>query len=158
MCTYLCWPILYIRNFLTAYSVHIPPHIDLFILCTTFSWLRPEKFASVLFCIYFSLVGLFLHFMATCTSLWWCILYTSHLLVTYSVRRVVFEGLFCTHTSPCLTCSLRVPLRHDLVCILLIFMANFVYFLLLGELILGDILWLRARPSGDLFCTHNFSL
>ena len=76
--------------------------------------------------IYFSLVGLYLHFLATCTSFWWYILYTYLHLVIYSVRREDFEGLFCTHSSPCLICSLRVPLRHDLVCRLLIFMANFV--------------------------------
>ena len=134
MCTYLCWPILYIRNFLTAYSVHIPPHVDLFILWTTYSWLR---LCTIMY-NFFSLVGLFLHFMSTCMSLWWCILYTYPLLVTYSVRREVFEDLFCTHTSPCLTCSLRVPLRHDLVWRLLIFMANFVYFLFICELILRD--------------------
>ena len=79
MCTYLCWPILYIRNFLTAYSVHKTPHMDLFILCTTFSWLRPEKFATVLFCIF--------------TSPWWAYFYILWLPARLS------GDVFCTHPT-----------------------------------------------------------
>ena len=50
----------------------------------------------------------------------WTILYTYHLLMTYI-------GLFCTHTSPCLTYSLQMPPLHHLVCTLGNFMAHLIF-------------------------------
>ena len=55
--------------------------------------------------------------------------------MTYSVQGDVFEGLFSTHVSECLTYSLKVPHLHDIVCTQVNFSAYFVYLLLLGELV-----------------------
>ena len=89
------------------------------------------------------------------------IFYTSDLICpilgTYSLYKENFNVLFCKHTSSFFMYSQLVPHVHDLVCTLVIFMVYFVYFLLLDEIILRDILWLRARTSGDLFCTGTSS-
>ncbi len=65
------WLILYIRNFSTAYSVHIPPHVGLNFLRTT----------------------------SSCAYLWRAILYNYLLLVTYSVQKELFMAKF-VHTLP----------------------------------------------------------
>ena len=86
--------------------------------------------------------------------LWWTILYTYLLLMTYI-------GLFCTHTSSCLNYSLQIPPLHHVVCTLGNFMAYLVFFIL-GELkYTCDILWLHVplvtysvhlNHLCDLFC------
>ena len=190
MCTFLWWPILYTYILLETYSarteifdgyfVHILPHVwpildkyHVFILIRTLV-------TFVAFFIFFS----WRHIMSWPRPyLWWSILYTYLDRVTYSVHMELFDGFLYTY----LPYHFEVPPLHEFVSILLPFMANFVYLLLLNELFiwviftfghslviysvhrqnfctlliftylnLRNILWQRARPSGDLFCTHTY--
>ena len=124
--TYPSWPILYTcLLFLMAYSVHIPPHVGLLSISTTYSW--PNFY--------------------TCA----------------------FYGLFCISISPCwaylfifYSCMCLSLLKRYFMTTYLFFMTNsvhivyyFVYLLLLGGLIFTFSGWLRARLSGDVFCTHT---
>ena len=143
--TYSCtgtsswWPILYIRNFLMALSLHITPNVDLFSISTTSPW--PSFYTSdflwpVLF-IYFSFVSLYLRD-------WY---------IMFSCARTCGE-IFCTHTSsgwPNLIIKTvwwliqytnlfmnfffhRYKVLYPLVCIFVTFLASFVYLILLGGL------------------------
>ena len=84
-------------------------------------------------------------------------------LVTTSVHITPLSDLFCRYwtfwrlISPCLTYSLQVPGLFNLVCILVIFIAFIVYFLLLGGLIFTYFIATWARTFVDLFCTHTLS-
>ena len=126
MNTYPWWPILYTcLLFLMAYSVHIPPHVGLLSISTTYLW--PNSY--------------------TCA----------------------FYGLFCIFISPCwaylfifYSCVCLSLLKRYFMTTYLFFMTNsvhivyyFVYLLLLGGIIFTFSGWLRARLSGDVFCTHT---
>ena len=108
-----------------AYSVHIPPHVGLFFISTTYSW---SNFYTCdfygLFCIFISpcWAYLFIFYSCMCLSLLKRYFMTTYLyLMTNSVHIVYY----------------------------------FVYLLLLGGLIFTFPGWLRARLSGDVFCTHT---
>ena len=126
MNTYTWWPILYTcLLFLMAYSVHIPPHVGLFSISTTYSSSNFYTCAFYgLFCIFISpcWAYLFIFYSCMCLSLLKRYFMTTYLfLMTNSVHIVYY----------------------------------FVYLLLLGGLIFTFTGWLRARLSGDVFCTHT---
>ena len=140
-----------------VYSVHIPPHVDLNFISTSYCLVCTLQNFTAYF-VYFLFFGeimgdflwltcaySFVDLFCTYTSWWGRILYIRKILMYDSVN-----------IPPHFLCILSHV--HYLVCTLVIFMAYFVYFLLLGELILRDILWRRARTSGDLFCTYTSSL
>ena len=169
--------VLWVHLPLVTYSVHVPSVGDLFCTHGNFWWfnlytylnhvdLNSISTTSCLVCtlgnftayfVYFlflgELMGFFLWLTRACSSVdlfciytsWWCrILYIRKILLYDSVN--IPRHFLCI-----------LPHVDDLVYTLVIFMAYFVYFLLLGELILRDILWLRARTFGDLFCTRTSS-
>ena len=222
-----CWPFLYIRNFLLGWSVHIPPHIDVFSVITTSSWRiftvmkfmtyfvyllliqivsdvllwtliygqskagRPARTYSSYVMIRdvtlktcqrrwmigrhgvrgsgisvlaarhddddddFSLVSLWLHewyFMAiwlptsddlfcSLTLSCWPILYMTTFFKAYSV-----------HIPPLFTYILYVPPLHDLICTVVNFMANFIYFFLVGFSL--HIFWLHVHVLLVTYAVH----
>ena len=79
--------------------------------------------------------------------------YSVHIppLSELSVHQKLFDGIFYTHTSQHCPIFYVQPL-HDLVCIVLAFVAYFVYFLL-GEL--RDILWLHLHVTLVTYSVHN---
>ena len=96
-CMFLCWPILYIYILMVSYSlykenfnVRFCKHTSSFFMYfTRCSW--PSLYISDfhgLFCLFPSPWWAYIerYFMTTCTYLWWPILYTYLLLVTYSVH------------------------------------------------------------------------
>ena len=113
-----------------VYFVHIPPHVDINSISTT----------SCLVCTLRNLTAYFAYFTS-----WWC-------LILYIRKIFMYDSVNIPRHFLCI-----LPHVHELVYTLVIFMAYFVYFLLLGELILRDILWLRARNFSDLFCTRTSS-
>ena len=180
---YFWWPIVYTYLLLVNQSVRMELFDSLFFIHTSKRWPKFYKYhlfmfvvfeglfwqktspfltSSIqvppllhefygLFCLFFSSSwawiylrdNLWLHvhvLLVTYTSWLWHILYIKKILMFYSVN---IPPHFLPHV-------------HDLVCTLVIFMVYFV-FLLLDELILRDILWLRAHTSGDLFCTGTSS-
>ena len=104
-------------------------------------------------CVHFLRLGglIFTCHMIKCAFIWWPILYIYLLLVNYSVHQKLFDGIFYTHTSQHCPIFYVQPL-HDLVCIVLAFVAYFVYFLL-GEL--RDILWLHLHVTLVTYSVHN---
>ncbi len=152
MCTYPWWPILYIcLLFLMSYSVHIPSHVDLFSISTTYLW--PPFYNSDIDGLFFNLyllVGLIF------TYLW---LHVHLHLLTYSVHRALLDGLFCTHTSSCLTYSLQVRRLHDLICSLVNLWLNlYIYFALVClSLLERYFMTTWPRISAVVFWTPTFS-
>ena len=134
-CTYLWWSILYTYVDWVTYSVHME-FFDGFLYTY-----HPTHFMSlfIYYCLLWPIlyieVKIWSFYMGDIyirTLLWWPILYTCPLLVTYSVHRehfstLLFYGLFCIFISPWW-----------------------------AYLYLRNILWQRARLSGDLFCTHTY--
>ena len=86
-----------------------------------------------------------------CTYLWLPILYTYLILVTCSIHKGIFKGLICSRSPPCLTYFLQVPplwYTSDLYGLFCLFSSP------LWANLHSKILWLNARITGDLFCTH----
>ena len=89
-CTYLLswWRILFIRNHSMAYSVHIPPCVDLFSISTTSSWpsLYTRNFYGLICLFIYTWYTLFIYLFTWCTWVifydfmrtyhWWPNLYT----------------------------------------------------------------------------------
>ena len=74
------------------------------------------------------------------------VMYSVHIpLVTYSVHRPSHGDLFCTKET-----FLYPTYFYGLFCIFTSPWWAYLY--------LGNILWQRARPSGDLFCTHAHTM
>ena len=106
------WPTVYIRNFLTAYSVDIPPNINLNPKSTTSSWLSLYTINFYgLFCSFSSpwWANLFLRDIfwpcARISADWFC---TRNFLTAYSVHlppRVDLLLLCTTYLWRCLWCS-----------------------------------------------------
>ena len=101
--TFSWWPILYIRIFLMSYLTYssrsfftvvtfMASFVHLLLLLGEF------MFTSVIFYGYMCM-RLSLHFMATCTHLWWPILYTYLVLVIYSVYKEVCDCIIFEHTT-----------------------------------------------------------
>ena len=154
-CTYTSslWPIL---HFLTAYSVHTSVHVDIFSISTYY--LFYISFYS-LFCLFYFFwrAYIYLRYFMTCTYLWWTIMYTSLIFVTYSLHIELFEFLFCVETSLCFTYFLQVLPLNDLVCTLLIFRTDSVHIHSLFDILYTRNILMDYSvhiPSlGDLFCT-----
>ena len=98
---------LYVHVLLLTYAVHIPPigtysvHTEVFkglfsiSPCSIYS-VKLFVCTSVIFTSYFVYFVLLGELIFT-----WHIYYLHVPLVTYSVQKVLFNGLFCTHTPPC---------------------------------------------------------
>ena len=160
MWLYLWWPILYTYVHFCTYGTFDG------LFCTNTSSCLPIFYVPPLHYVICTLVtfmanlyiyiclGLSLHIYGyMCTYLCWRILYTYLLLIIYSVHRALFDGLFCTLTSPCLIYSLQVPRLDDLVCSLVsLWSILYIYFSLERYFMTTC-----ARTSGELFCTHTSS-
>ena len=92
--------------FLMPNSVHIPTHVDEFSMSITTSDLICTRVTFIAYFVYLVLIGeliftwyIFNGYM--CTHNWWTILYIYLLLLTYSVRYILFVTLVCKTTSPC---------------------------------------------------------
>ena len=99
MCTYFWWPMLYTYLLLVTYSVHTEVFKGLFSTsqCLIYS-VHIFVCTSVIFTsffVYFVLLGKLIFT--------WHIYYLHVLLMTYSVQKRLFNGLFCTHTTTCLS-------------------------------------------------------
>ena len=147
-----------ILNLLTAYSVHTsPPCWHIFK-----KYLLPILYTIDfygLFCLFYSFwrAYIYLRYFMTCTYLWWPILYTYPIFVTYSLHIELFEFWFCLETSLCFTCFLQVLPLDDLVCTLLIFRTYSVHIHCLFDILYTrNILMdysVHVPSLGDLFCT-----
>ena len=122
-----------------TYSVDIHPPCDLFwtfdgLFCTYISlcwhifykYLLPILYTIDfygLFCLFYSFwrAYIYLRYLMTWTYLWWPILYTYLIFVTYSFHIELFKFWFCVETSLCFTYFLQVLPLNDLVGTLLIF-------------------------------------
>ena len=139
-CMYLWSPKLYIRNVLTAFSVHIHPHVDLNSLSTTFS--RPGVHTSDFYGLFYMYVPPFAELIFTRDILWQHV----HVpLVTHSVyipRKCWFK-------------SYVLPLHYLVGTLVILWTILFIFFSWWANLYLRNILWPCARTSDDLFCTHT---
>ena len=167
-CTHHWWPILqtylifvrqvilYILRFLMAFSVHIPPNVDLISISPTSSWpcLYTRDFYG-LFCIFTSpwWAYVYIFYVYMCTYLWWHNAFPCPHLLTYSV---CMELSYCTflHTPPQVDLfsistnsswpTLYTSIFYDLFLSLTCPLWNYFiewYFMAT-----------RAWTSGDLFC------
>ena len=137
---------LYVHVLLVTYAVHIPPigtyavHTEVFkglfsiSPCSIYS-VHLFVCTSVIFTSYFVYFVLLGELIFT-----WHIYYLHVPLVTYSEQKVLFNGLFCTHTPPCWS---KIPI-YD---VFSIFTSPWwAYFYIYN-----------ARMSGDLICTPTLS-
>ena len=165
MCTFLWWPILYTYILLVTYSAlfdglfctHICPCWHIF-----YKYLLPILYTIDfygLFCLFYSFwrAYIYLRYFMTCTYLWWSILYTSLIFVTYSLHIELFKFWFCVETSQCFTYFLQVLALNDLVCTLLIFRTYSVHIHSLFDILYTRNILMDYSvhiPSlGFLFCT-----
>ena len=85
-----------------AFSVHLPPNVDLIPISPTSSWpcLYTRDFYG-LFCIFTSpwWAYVYIFYVYMCTYLWWHTAFTCHLLLTYSVCMEHSDCPFL-HTPP----------------------------------------------------------
>ena len=113
MNTYPWWPILYIcLLFLMAYSVHIPPHVGLFSISTTYSW--PNFYRSDFYGLFSIFIYLFwayfcIFYSCMCLSLLERYFMTTYLLLmTYFVYLLLLGGLiFAYFIAACACLYLR---------------------------------------------------
>ena len=109
----LCLHILCLHVYhLVIYSVHMLAVGHLFCTYETF-WLPQVNFMTYFVhqCLFWPISFIYLSFVRLfyrvifygymCTYLWWPILYTHLLFVTYSVYKELFDVLYFTHISPC---------------------------------------------------------
>ena len=131
-----------------TYFLHIPTHVDLFSVNTTSSWLSLyTRDVSSLFSLFS--YPWWAYFMATCTYLWWPILYTGNHLMTYSVHIPPYVDLFSIST----TSSLPTLYTRNFYGLYLS-----IYFYLVS-LCLHEWYFMTTceRTTDDLFCTLTSS-
>ena len=177
MCTFLWWPILYIYILLVTYSAlfdglfctHISPRWYIFYKYLL-AILYTIDFCS-LFCLFYFFWRAYnyLRYFMTCTYLWWPLLYTYLIFVTYSLHIELFKFWFCVEISLCFTYFLQVLPLNDLVCTLLIFRTYSVHIHIFLTFCIQGIFWwtilytylLLVTSSGrkelfdGLLCTLN---
>ena len=186
-CTHHWWPILqtylifvrqvilYILRFLMAFSVHIPPNVDLISISPTSSWpcLYTRDFYG-LFCIFTSPWWAYVYIFYVCTPAlsWWPILYKVNIFVPYLFLWAILYIYFSLVSLSLLgkyfmtTCtSFWSPILYTHTYHEDLYSCDFhglFHLFLLGELIFTYFMVILCWPIlntyfylGDLFCTYG---